>query len=107
MSTEETQQPQVTYIEITDENCDQRIDNFLITHLKGVPKSRIYRIVRKGEVRVNKGRIDIKYRLAAGDIIRIPPIRVAERSEESYIPQGLQAALAEGILYEDLSLIHI
>ena len=101
MSTEETQQPQVTYIEINDENCDQRIDNFLITHLKGVPKSRIYRIVRKGEVRVNKGRVDIKYRLAAGDIIRIPPIRVAERSEESYIPQGLQAALAEGILYED------
>ena len=101
MSTEETQQPQVTYIEINDENCDQRIDNFLITHLKGVPKSRIYRIVRKGEVRVNKGRVDIKYRLTAGDIIRIPPIRVAERSEESYIPQGLQAALQEGILYED------
>ena len=101
MSIEQTQQPQVNYIEITDENCDQRIDNFLITHLKGVPKSRIYRIVRKGEVRVNKGRVDIKYRLTAGDIIRIPPIRVAERSEESYIPQGLQAALQEGILYED------
>jgi 23S rRNA pseudouridine955/2504/2580 synthase len=101
MSIVEPQQPQVTYIEINDENCDQRIDNFLITHLKGVPKSRIYRIVRKGEVRVNKGRVDIKYRLASGDIIRIPPIRVAERTEESYIPQGLQAALQEGILYED------
>ena len=101
MSIVEPQQPQVTYIEINDENCDQRIDNFLITHLKGVPKSRIYRIVRKGEVRVNKGRVDIKYRLASGDIIRIPPIRVAERTEESYIPQGLQAALQEGILFED------
>jgi 23S rRNA pseudouridine955/2504/2580 synthase len=101
MSIVEPQQPQVTYIEINDENCDQRIDNFLITHLKGVPKSRIYRIVRKGEVRVNKGRVDIKYRLASGDIIRIPPIRVAERTEESYIPQGLQTALQEGILYED------
>ena len=62
MSTEETQQPQVTYIEINDENCDQRIDNFLITHLKGVPKSRIYRIVRKGEVRVNKGLKNLIFR---------------------------------------------
>ena len=101
MSIEESALPQVAYVEISEDNSDQRLDNFLITRLKGVPKSHIYRIVRKGEVRVNKGRVDVKYRLVTGDIVRIPPIRVAERSEESYVPQGLQAALQQGILFED------
>ena len=101
MSIKESALPQVEYVEITEDNNDQRLDNFLITRLKGVPKSHIYRIVRKGEVRVNKGRVDVKYRLVAGDIVRVPPVRVAERSEESYVPQGLQAALQQGILYED------
>ncbi len=101
MSILENPTPQVVYVEINADNCDQRLDNFLIARLKGVPKSRIYRLVRKGEVRVNKGRSDVKYRLIAGDIIRIPPIRVAERSEEYYVPQGLQEALEKGILYED------
>ena len=101
MSIEEKQTPQVIYVEINEDNCDQRLDNFLISRLKGVPKSRIYRLVRKGEVRVNKGRVDIKYRLATGDVVRIPPIRVAERSEESFVPKGLQAALQQGILFED------
>ena len=84
MSIEENQTPQVIYVEINEDNCDQRLDNFLISRLKGVPKSRIYRLVRKGEVRVNKCRLDIKYRLATCDVVRIPPIRVAERSEESF-----------------------
>ena len=101
MSIEESALPKVVYVEITEDNSDQRLDNFLITRLKGVPKSHIYRIVRKGEVRVNKGRVDVKYRLVAGDIVRVPPVRVAERSEASYIPQGLQAALQQGILFED------
>ena len=101
MSIEESALPQVEYVEITEDNSDQRLDNFLITRLKGVPKSHIYRIVRKGEVRVNKGRVDVKYRLVAGDIVRIPPVRVSERTEESYIPQGLQVALQQGILFED------
>ena len=100
-SEQETVTPQVQLVEITEENCDQRLDNFLISRLKGVPKSRIYRIVRKGEVRVNKGRVDVKYRVVPGDIVRIPPVRVAERSEASYVPQGLQAALEQGILFED------
>ena len=101
MSIEESALPKVVYVEITEDNSDQRLDNFLITRLKGVPKSHIYRIVRKGEVRVNKGRVDVKYRLVTGDIVRVPPVRVAERNEESYIPQGLQAALQQGILFED------
>lgn len=101
MNIEESALPKVAYVEITEDLSSQRLDNFLITRLKGVPKSHIYRIVRKGEVRVNKGRVDVKYRLVAGDVVRIPPVRVAERSEELYVPQGLQAALQQGILYED------
>ncbi len=93
--------PKVTYIEITEENSDQRLDNFLITHLKGVPKSYIYRIVRKGEVRVNKGRADVKYRLIIGDMIRIPPVRVAAKNEETFVNPGLKETLQNNILFED------
>ena len=91
----------VVQVEITEENHDQRLDNFLITRLKGVPKSRIYRIVRKGEVRVNKGRVDVSYRLETGDIVRIPPIRLAERSEDVFVPNNLKEALEYSVLYED------
>jgi 23S rRNA pseudouridine955/2504/2580 synthase len=97
----QTDSPKVSFIEITEDHSDQRLDNFLCTHLKGVPKSRIYRIVRKGEVRVNKGRVDVHYRLMAGDIVRIPPIRTAERNEQAYVPQGLRDALQHSILFED------
>lgn len=95
----------VKLVEVTDNNSEQRLDNFLITHLKGVPKSHIYRIVRKGEVRVNKGRVDVKYRLVIGDIVRIPPVRLAEPNEVVFVRQGLRDALQQGILYEDDGLI--
>jgi 23S rRNA pseudouridine955/2504/2580 synthase len=97
--------PQVQWIEITDAHAGQRLDNFLITHLKGVPKSRIYRIVRKGEVRVNKGRIEVSYKLALGDSVRIPPIRVAEATEELALQPSLKISLEQDILYEDDALI--
>jgi 23S rRNA pseudouridine955/2504/2580 synthase len=97
--------PKVAYIEITEENFDQRLDNFLITLLKGVPKSYIYRIVRKGEVRVNKGRVDVKYRLSVGDIVRIPPVRVAAKSDEPYVGNGLKDALQKNVLFEDEYLL--
>jgi 23S rRNA pseudouridine955/2504/2580 synthase len=71
-------QPAVTMVTIDEAHAGQRIDNFLLGHLKGVPKSHVYRILRSGEVRVNKGRIDQTYRLADGDIVRVPPVRVAE-----------------------------
>ena len=73
--------PAVRYIEVTEDEAGQRIDNYLITRLKGVPKSRIYRILRSGEVRVNSGRVDASRKVQAGDRIRIPPVRVAERGE--------------------------
>jgi len=102
---QDTPIPKVTYIQITEENSDQRLDNFLITHLKGVPKSYIYRIVRKGEVRVNKGRADVKYRLIIGDMIRIPPVRVATKNEDSFVNPGLKEALQNNILFEDESFL--
>lgn len=97
----ESASPTVQLVEITEDNNDQRLDNFLLTRLKGVPKSHIYRIVRKGEVRVNKGRVDANYRLVPGDIVRIPPVRVAEKAELAFVPQTLRDALQYGILYED------
>jgi 23S rRNA pseudouridine955/2504/2580 synthase len=102
---QQMQNPKVKWIEITAENEGQRLDNFLITLLKGVPKSRIYRIVRKGEVRVNKGRCAVSRRLKAGDTVRIPPVRVAERTAQVFIPEKLRNSLETGILFEDEALI--
>ncbi len=71
---------QAQFVTITEEEAGQRIDNYLLRVCKGVPKSHIYRILRSGEVRVNKGRIDQLYRLVEGDLVRIPPIRIAEKT---------------------------
>ena len=67
----------VQYREIEADEAGQRVDNFLISKLKGIPKSHIYRILRKGEVRINRGRCPPDYRLTAGDVIRIPPVRLS------------------------------
>ena len=98
---QESDKPKVQWIDISEENSGQRIDNFLITRLKGVPKTRIYRIIRKGEVRVNKGRINNKYRLKVGDSVRIPPVRVAVRENKVELLPTLKHSLEHGILYED------
>src|SRR5471030_2500281 len=81
ISSQRTSADQVSMVEIGDESAGQRIDNFLLRACKGVPKSHIYRILRSGEVRVNKGRIGADYRLKLGDQVRIPPIRVAQKEE--------------------------
>ncbi len=95
----------VVTLTIAVEEAGQRVDNFLLKTLKGVPKSHVYRILRKGEVRVNKGRIKAEYRLNVGDLLRIPPIRVAERES----PQGPHpravAEIEATILYEDNRLL--
>ncbi|QLB20592.1 23S rRNA pseudouridine(955/2504/2580) synthase [Vespertiliibacter pulmonis] len=92
----------VQFFTISDDEAGQRLDNFLLAKLKGVPKSLIYRIVRKGEVRVNKGRVKPDYKLQADDIVRIPPVRVAEKND-SPISTKLNkvAELEQHILYED------
>src|SRR3989344_3025690 len=97
----------VQILEVAPELAGQRIDNFLRTQLRGVPKTLIYRILRKGEVRVNKGRIKPEYKLQAGDIIRVPPLRLAERDEPEPLAQGLLQRLAASIVFEDKALIVI
>ena len=69
----------VKMLTISEDEAGQRIDNYLLAKLKGVPKSLIYRILRKGEVRVNKGRIKPEYKLQNGDVVRVPPVRVSEK----------------------------
>ncbi len=91
----------VQFITIDAEQDGQRIDNFLKTQLKGVPKSLIYRILRKGEVRVNKKRIKPEYKLCAGDEIRVPPVRVAEENALPSSKLSSVQALGSQIIYED------
>lgn len=95
----------VQMLEVSPELAGQRIDNFLRTQLKGVPKTLIYRILRKGEVRVNKGRIKPEYKIQAGDIVRVPPLRLPERDEPVPLAQGLLERLEAAIIYEDKALI--
>ena len=96
---------QVQFDQIDADQAGQRIDNYLITRLKGAPKTLIYRILRKGEVRVNKGRIKPDYRLQAGDTLRIPPVRLPAPNEPALVGQGILNALEAGILFEDKGLI--
>ncbi|VAW75794.1 Ribosomal large subunit pseudouridine synthase C [hydrothermal vent metagenome] len=101
---ENVEKPAVQWMDIGDEQAGQRIDNFLLRVLKGVPKSRIYRLLRKGEVRVNRGRIRANYRLKAGDQVRIPPVRVAE-TRQPVPTAGAVEILANSIIYEDERLL--
>lgn len=94
------------FVTVDDFSVGQRLDNYLIKLLKGVPKSRIYRIIRKGEVRVNKGRKKADYKLKAEDLIRIPPIRTS--TEKEIKPsQSLLKLLENAVLYEDKGMLII
>ncbi|WP_249931391.1 RluA family pseudouridine synthase [Ramlibacter sp. 2FC] len=73
--------PEVKWLTVDEESTGQRLDNYLIRHLKGVPKTHVYRIIRSGEVRVNKGRAAADTRVAAGDRVRVPPVRTSEKAE--------------------------
>lgn len=98
--------PKVQLVDIGAEQAGQRIDNFLLTRLKGVPKSAIYRMIRKGEVRVNKGRIKPEYKLVEGDSVRVPPARTAQKDEApAFIGDQLKKLLESAILHEDGGLI--
>lgn len=98
--------PSVQMLTLNEDYAGQRIDNFLITQLKGVPKSMIYRILRKGEVRVNKKRVKPEYKIEPGDVVRIPPVRV-EKKETTGVSAKLDkvAALEKQIIFEDDYLI--
>lgn len=95
----------VRKVRIDTEQAGQRIDNFLRRELPGLPKSRLYRIIRRGEVRVNGGRIKVEYRLAAGDEVRIPPARVNDGPGEA--PPGKIASLENHVLFEDKRILVI
>ncbi len=94
--------PAVRWIEVTEDEAGQRIDNYLMARLKGVPKSHIYRILRSGEVRINSKRVDASQKVAAGDRIRVPPVRVAERDAPQPAPHYKLP-----ILFEDEWLVAI
>jgi len=94
----------VITVEVDADQAGQRIDNFLLGRLKGVPRSHIYRLLRSGRVRVNKGRKKPDYRLQAGDSVRIPPVHAADRTPVS-VPEILLQTLRESILLEDENLL--
>lgn len=95
----------IQMIEIEPDFIGQRIDNFLLARLKGVPKSVIYRVLRKGEVRVNKKRIKPEYKLQANDVVRIPPITVTAAAEPISVKLSMVKNLEQHILFEDNDLI--
>lgn len=92
----------MTRITVDDGAEGQRLDNFLVKLLKGVPKTHVYRVIRSGEVRVNKGRAQADTRLAIGDEVRVPPVRVADRSAEPPVP-----AREFPVVYEDDHLLAV
>lgn len=94
-------------VQVDQESAGQRIDNFLLRHLKGVPRSHLYRVLRRGEVRVNKGRVQADYRLKAGDLVRIPPLRTPAPEAQPRAPDSQLARLDRAVLFEDERLVVI
>ena len=97
----------VNWLNVTEADEGQRIDNFLSKVLKGVPKSHVYRILRSGEVRVNKGRVGPEHRLVIGDSVRVPPVRVADSTAKAPSPGAIKRVATLPILYEDDFLLAV
>jgi 23S rRNA pseudouridine955/2504/2580 synthase len=97
----------IQYLTVITEDIGQRLDNYLLTKLKGLPKSRLYRIIRKGEIRVNKKRVKPDYRLQENDIIRIPPVRLAPIGKKISPNPKLATLLKKAIFFEDKNFIAI
>lgn len=99
-------------VEVDAESAGQRLDNFLLRQLKGVPKTHVYRIIRSGEVRVNKGRASAETRVEAGDVVRVPPVRLSERATEK--AEAMAGLVARGaparefaVLFEDEAMLAV
>ena len=98
----------VSFVEVDLTQVDQRLDNFLLKTLKTVPKTRVYRIIRKGEVRVNKKRCKPDYKLKMGDIVRVPPVRIDQTHDaQNYIAPALIENIEKTILFENKHLVII
>jgi len=95
----------IKFITVDAESAGQRLDNFLFRHLKGVPKTHVYRIIRSGEVRINKGRAQADSRIETGDVLRLPPVRISPRAEEGAAAPA--PAREFPVLLEDDALIAI
>jgi 23S rRNA pseudouridine955/2504/2580 synthase len=99
--------PQVRLVTVDDGSAGQRLDNFLLRELKGVPKTHVYRIIRAGEVRVNKGRAGADTRLALGDVVRVPPVRVATATPDELAAQAAVPPREFPVVFEDEHLLVI
>lgn len=105
--TSDTSPPQVTFLTVEPEQHGQRLDNLLITVLKGLPKSALYKVIRTGQVRVNKGRAKPTTRVMAGDVVRIPPLRLSEREAPATPSAALLQDLELRVLFDDAGLLII
>jgi 23S rRNA pseudouridine955/2504/2580 synthase len=97
----------ITLRTVTADEAGQRIDNFLMRHFKTVPRSRVYRLLRKGEVRVNRKRIDAEYRIQEGDEVRLPPVRIDAAGEPGRPTDSLMALIESSIAFQDRHLLVI
>jgi 23S rRNA pseudouridine955/2504/2580 synthase len=97
----------VRHLTVDDNTAGQRLDNYLMREMKGVPRTRLYRALRKGEVRVNKGRVKADYRLALGDTVRIPPLHQPEPSAPASISRHQIEQITQSIIHEDENLLVI
>jgi 23S rRNA pseudouridine955/2504/2580 synthase len=97
----------VRHLIVDEESSGQRLDNFLTRELKGVPRTRLYRALRKGEVRVNKGRVRASYRLVPGDLVRIPPLYQSVPTEAARTPPRLAKQIEQRVVHEDDNLLVI
>jgi len=95
----------VRYLTVDERGAGQRIDNFLLRELKGAPRALVYRLLRRGEVRVNKGRAKAGHRLVLGDVVRIPPVRLEQRSGVGRPPARQVRAIEEAVCHEDRHLL--
>lgn len=97
----------IQYLTVDIDHIGQRLDNYLLSRLKGLPKSRLYRIIRKGEVRVNKKRVKPDYRLHEGDVVRVPPLQLSIAHKKKPPNETLAVLLEKAIIFEDKNFLAI
>ncbi|MEE9552373.1 MAG: RluA family pseudouridine synthase, partial [Gammaproteobacteria bacterium] len=105
MTQENVEKTKVRHVKVSDEHAGRRIDNFLVSQLQGVPKTRLYQMLRKGEVRVNSGRVKQGHRLQVGDDVRTPPTHIEAGKAAINPSHSLQRLLKDSILYEDKDMV--